>query len=231
MEVPGLAFAGESNVGIDAESLAKMVSHISAVAKSDIHLLVTVGFQNFQALVQHAELRTERYIFDATANLMAQVNAVVLYAELEKRGFQPKLLSERDVQTSEISEVYTPALATRYLAHEQIVLCNAAVDEGGLFDEDLSAVTRALDVAATALCKAVPAGSLAHLNPAAHGPVLINSQDLVVGTSVLPFSGAAAALCRTHRLPVVLFDPRSTISVGDALMQGVQAPDLVAVLR
>src|SRR4029077_7297413 len=161
----------------------KVANHLTAMIKSDIHLFVTVGFENLQALIQHSELGADRYIYDATASLMAQVNAIVLYTELKKRGIRPKLLSGPNVQTSEISEIYTAELATRYAAQERIVLCNAPVDEGGFFDEDLSAVTRALDISAATLCKAVQPGALAHIGPVGPGLVLVKSEDLVMGTS------------------------------------------------
>jgi uridylate kinase len=231
VELPGSVLSRSANFVIEADSVALVVKRLIEMRERGLRLLVTVGFDNFQSMVQHSQLKVERYVYDLTAGLEAQINGIFLYTELEKANVEIKFLSEEGIHTNDISEPYSPSLAAKYMAEGYIVLCNAAIDEGGLFDEDLASAVRSLEVSAGALCKAVPSVSLKHLGTSVSGSRLdVKLDDVIVGTAKLPLRGATAAFCRDHGLPIILFSIDSSASVSDLLVQGLPATDRVTIL-
>lgn len=231
LELPGSVFSTSSRFAVEADAIHLLARAVIELGEQGIHMLVTVGFGNLQNLIQDSTLGTDRYVRDVTAGLAAEINALLLYTELEKRQTKVKLLSSADMQVQDVSEVYSPGLAVRYLADGFRVLCNTPVDQGGLFDEDLCAAVRGVDVSAAALCKIVPTEALRNIRVGTGtGPLQVTSEDAILGTRNLPFSGSASSLCRDHHLPVIISHVASIDSLASLLATDAMRPDAITVL-
>jgi uridylate kinase len=216
LELTGSMFSENPCFAVEANRVKLLVHRILEMKKLGFRLLISVGFDNFQSLIQHSELGTERYIRDLTASIGAQTNAVLLYTELNKAGAKTKLLSQGDILMKDFSEVYLPNLATEYMTNDFIVVCNASVDKGGYSDEDLAAAARSIEVLAEALYKPVSSKNLEKLSDRKSGTELyINYDEILLGKVQVPFKTYTAAFCKDHLLPVVIFDLISDVSIAE----------------
>lgn len=218
LEVPGSLFAGETQSGITYNGIQDITKLISNLTSQGTNLLVTLGAGNFQSAIQYSHLKTSRISQDATARLMAQVNGIILSESCASKGIISKLLIDTE-PFEEIAEIYSTQIAEASFAKGEVVISATGV-ENGLFDEDLAAALRAVELNAKALIK-VTTKDLSPYFSKTDNELLINYDDAMKKLD-FPIKGSAISFAAEYNLPILIHGPNFEIKLNEIEIAGIR---------
>lgn len=205
VKLSGEALAGAAGFGIDQGIVERLAADLVATAKRGIELGVVVGGGNIFRGVEVSERGVPRPVGDTMGMLATVMNCLVLEAAIERAGREARTLSALTMTT--VCETYNRKRALKNLAKGRIVLL-AAGTGNPFFTTDTTAVLRAAELECQAVLKATNVDGVYTADPkkdpkATRYDRLSHQEAIEKDLRVM--DGAAFALARENRLPIIVF--------------------------
>ena len=205
LKLSGEALMGKNGYGIDVGVADRLARDVAEAVDAGCQIAIVVGGGNiFRGLVGAAK-GMDRATADYMGMLATVMNALALHNALERAGCPARVLSAIPMPT--VCESYVRPKALHHLERGRVVIF-AAGTGNPFFTTDTAATLRAIETDCQAVAKATQVDGVydsdPKKNPAAkrfdrlgYGDVL--AKDLKV------MDGAAIALARDNKLPVIVF--------------------------
>jgi uridylate kinase len=205
VKLSGEALTGEQSFGIDQKMVERLAADLVAAAALGVELGVVVGGGNIFRGVEVSSRGVPRPVGDTMGMLATVVNCLVLEAAIERAGREARTLSA--LAMTAVCETYNRKRAMKNLAKGRIVLL-AAGTGNPFFTTDTTAVLRAAELDAKAVLKATNVDGVYSADPkkdpkATRYDRLSHQEALEKDLRVM--DGAAFALARENRMPIIVF--------------------------
>ena len=206
LKLSGEALTGSSGYSIDVDVVRRLAEDIREVRAAGTEIALVVGGGN---IVRGAEWASAMGMDRATADHMGMlgtvINALAFHSALERLGVPARVMSAISMPT--VCETYVRSKALNHLGNGRVVIF-AAGTGNPYFTTDTTAALRAIETNCDAMAKATNVDGVYSADPKkdtkavryetlTYGEVL--SRDLKV------MDGAAIALARDNKLPVIVF--------------------------
>lgn len=205
VKLSGEALAGAAGFGIDQGIVERLAADLVATAKRGIELGVVVGGGNIFRGVEVSARGVPRPVGDTMGMLATVMNCLVLEAAIERAGCEARTLSALAMAT--VCETYNRKRALKNLAKGRVVLLGAGTGNP-FFTTDTTAVLRAAELECEAVLKATNVDGVYTADPkkdpkATRYDRLSHQEAIEKDLKVM--DGAAFALARENRLPIIVF--------------------------
>jgi len=218
VKLSGESLKGDSNLGIDYESLNYLANEFKDATKLGVQIAVVIGGGNFWRGHEWEALGMDRATADYTGMLATLMNALALQDAIEKNGMQVRTMSAIDVQA--VAETYIRRKAIRHLEKSRVVIF-ASGTGNPFMTTDTAAALRATEIDAKILIMAKhKADGIYERDPnlfqnpkkyesITHREVLEKRLDVMDTT--------ALSLCMDNQIPILVFDIFKENSLLDAV--------------
>ena len=205
VKLSGEALAGKKESGIDQATVETLAGDLVAAAKLGVELGVVVGGGNIFRGVEVSARGVPRPVGDTMGMLATVMNCLVLEAAIERQGREARTLSA--LAMTAVCETYNRKRAVKNLGKGRIVLL-AAGTGNPFFTTDTTAVLRAAELECQAVLKATNVDGVYTADPkkdpkATRYDRLSHQEALEKDLKVM--DGAAFALARENRMPIIVF--------------------------
>jgi uridylate kinase len=219
LKLSGEALAGDKGYGIDLDVLAPIARDIAKTVALGAEICLVVGAGNIYRGLMAAEVGMDRARADYMGMLATVMNALALQTAIEREGQPARVLSAIPMPT--VCEAYIRDKALDHLAKGRMVIF-AGGTGNPYFTTDTAAALRAAEMGCDAILKATQVDGVYSADPEksknAHryGELTYNEvleQDLRI------MDGAAIALARDNRIPIIVFSIKRQGGLA-AVLQG-----------
>ncbi len=219
LKLSGEALAGDKGYGIDLDVLAPIARDVAAAVASGAEMCLVVGGGNIYRGLKAAEVGMDRARADYMGMLATVMNALALQTAVEREGRTARVLSAIPMPT--ICEAYIRDKALDHLEKGRVVIF-AGGTGNPYFTTDTAAALRAAEMGCDALFKATQVDGVYSADPektpnARRYDRL--SYDDVLKQDLRIMDGAAIALARDNRIPIIVFSIKSQGGLA-AVLQG-----------
>jgi uridylate kinase len=219
VKLSGEALTGEQSFGIDQKMVERLAADLVAAAALGVELGVVVGGGNIFRGVEVSSRGVPRPVGDTMGMLATVMNCLVLEAAIERAGREARTLSA--LAMTAVCETYNRKRAMKNLAKGRIVLL-AAGTGNPFFTTDTTAVLRAAELDAKAVLKATNVDGVYSADPkkdpqAKRYDRLSHQEALEKDLRVM--DGAAFALARENRMPIIVFSVAEQGAI-ESVLQG-----------
>ncbi len=226
VKLSGEALSGDKGFGIDQPTVDRIAADLAATARLGIELGVVVGGGNIFRGVEVSNRGVPRPVGDTMGMLATVMNCLVLEAAIERAGVEARTLSA--LAMTSVCETYNRKRAMKNLAKGRVVLL-AAGTGNPFFTTDTTAVLRAAELECEAVLKATNVDGVytadPKKDPSAKRYDRISHQE-ALEKDLKVMDGAAFALARENRLPIIVFSMASKGAV-EAVLRGEGRSTLV----
>jgi uridylate kinase len=209
LKLSGEALAGGKGYGIDLGVIAGIARDVVAAAASGAEICLVVGGGNIFRGLMADEVGIDRARADYMGMLATVMNALALQTAIEREGKPTRVLSAIPMPT--ICESYIRDKALDHLDKGRVVIC-AGGTGNPFFTTDTAAALRAAELGCEALLKATQVDGVYSADPAktpnAHRYEQLSYDD-VLKQDLRIMDGAAIALARDNRIPIIVFSIKS----------------------
>ena len=217
VKLSGEALAGDKEFGIDQAMVERLAADLVAAAKLGIELGVVVGGGNIFRGVEVSARGVPRPVGDTMGMLATVMNCLVLEAAIERQGHEARTLSALAMTT--VCETYNRKRAIKNLGKGRVVLL-AAGTGNPYFTTDTTAVLRAAELDCQAVLKATNVDGVYTADPkkdpnAKRYERLTHQEAIEKDLRVM--DGAAFALARENRMPIIVFSLRDPGAIAAVL--------------
>jgi len=204
VKLSGEALSPANGFGIGQAAVERLAGDLVAAAKLGVELGVVVGGGNIFRGVEVSG-RVPRPVGDTMGMLATVMNCLVLEAAIERAGCEARTLSA--LAMTSVCETYNRKRAMKNLGKGRVVLL-AAGTGNPFFTTDTTAVLRAAELEAQAVLKATNVDGVYTADPkkdpkAKRYDKLSHQEALEKDLKVM--DGAAFALARENRMPIIVF--------------------------
>jgi uridylate kinase len=219
VKLSGEALTGPSDFGIDQTTVERIAADLVATAKLGVELGVVVGGGNIFRGVEVSERGVPRPVGDTMGMLATVMNCLVLEAAIERAGHEARTLSA--LSMTAVCETYNRKRALKNLGKGRVVLL-AAGTGNPFFTTDTTAVLRAAELEAQAVLKATNVDGVYTADPK-KDPKATRYERLshqeAIEKDLRVMDGAAFALARENRMPIIVFSIAGKSAV-EAVLRG-----------
>ena len=205
VKLSGEALTGAGDFGIEQATVERLAADLVATAKMGVELGVVVGGGNIFRGVEVSERGVPRPVGDTMGMLATVMNSLVLEAAIERAGHEARPLSARAMPS--VCETFNRKRALKNLGKGRIVLL-AAGTGNPFFTTDTTAVLRGAELEAQAVLKATNVDGVytadPKKDPAAKRYDRLSHQE-AIEKDLRVMDGAAFALARENRMPIIVF--------------------------
>ena len=205
VKLSGEALSATSGFGIDQATVERLAIDLVAAAKLGVELGVVVGGGNIFRGIEVSERGVPRPVGDTMGMLATVMNSLVLEAAIERAGREARTLSALAMPS--VCETYNRKRAMKNLGKGRVVLL-AAGTGNPVFTTDTTAVLRAAELEAQAVLKATNVDGVYSADPKkdpnAKRYDKISHQE-AIEKDLRVMDGAAFALARENRMPIIVF--------------------------
>jgi uridylate kinase len=206
LKLSGEALMGEADYGIDPKVIGRLADEIIEVQRAGIQIGVVIGGGNIFRGAGLAAAGMDRVTGDHMGMLATVMNALAMQDAIEKRGGFARVMSALPIH--DVAEDFIRRRAIRHIEKGRIVLFAAGIGNP-FFTTDSAAALRAVELGADLLLKATKVDGIYTADPAKHADAIRYDHltyDEVIERKLAVMDTAAIALCRDHRLPMVIYD-------------------------
>ncbi len=210
LKLSGEVLAGEGGFGIDQERLHSMAREVAEVVQAGVQVGLVVGGGNFFRGVQAAAKKMDRVTADHMGMLATVINSLALQDALERQGVPTRVMTAITIPS--VAEPYIRRRAIRHLEKGRIVIF-AAGTSNPYFSTDTGATLRALEVHAEVVAKATGVDGVYDKDPRKHPDAIMFETVTfheVLANSLAVMDASAVAMCRENKLPIRVFNLRTT---------------------
>lgn len=206
LKLSGEALSGDSGFGINPETLDRIVDEIADVSKLGVSVGLVIGGGNFFRGVSAASKGMERVSADHMGMLATVMNSLAIQQALQKREIPTRVQSA--IPITPVAESYIRGRAIKHLKVGRVVVF-AAGTGNPLFTTDSAASLRAIEINAELMLKATKVDGVYDCDPMTNSNAKrfekLSYQDVLV-KNLHVMDTTAIALCRDHKLPIIVFD-------------------------
>jgi uridylate kinase len=217
LKLSGEALAGDRGFGIDLGVIAGIARDVAVAAASGAEICLVIGGGNIFRGLMAAEVGIDRARADYMGMLATVMNALALQTAIEREGTPARVLSAIPMPT--ICESYIRDKALDHLAKGRVVIF-AGGTGNPFFTTDTAAALRAAEMGCEALFKATQVDGVYSADPQktpnARRYETLRYDD-VLKHDLRIMDGAAIALARDNRIPIIVFSIKSQGSLALAL--------------
>ena len=227
VKLSGEALCGDGDFGIDQPTVESLAADLVATAQLGVELGVVVGGGNIFRGVEVSHRGVPRPVGDTMGMLATVMNCLVLEAAIERAGREARTLSALAMPA--VCEQYNRKRAMKNLNKGRVVLL-AAGTGNPFFTTDTTAVLRAAELEAQAVLKATNVDGVYTADPkkdpkAKRYDRLTHQEAIEKDLRVM--DGAAFALARENRMPIIVFSIAGEGAV-EAVLRGKGRATVVA---
>ena len=227
VKLSGEALTGSGEFGIEQATVERLAADLVATARLGVELGVVVGGGNIFRGVEVSERGVPRPVGDTMGMLATVMNCLVLEAAIERAGHEARTLSALAMPA--VCEQYNRKRAMKNLGKGRVVLL-AAGTGNPFFTTDTTAVLRAAELDAQAVLKATNVDGVYTADPkkdrqAKRYERLTHQEAIEKDLRVM--DGAAFALARENRMPIIVFSIADKGAV-EAVLRGTGRATVVA---
>jgi uridylate kinase len=205
VKLSGEALAGPEGFGIGQATVERLAGDLVATAKLGVELGVVVGGGNIFRGVEVSERGVPRPVGDTMGMRATVMNCLVLEAAIERAGREARTLSALAMPS--VCETYNRKRALKNLGKGRVVLL-AAGTGNPFFTTDTTAVLRAAELECQAVLKATNVDGVytadPKKDPKAKRYDRLGHQE-AIEKDLRVMDGAAFALARENRMPIIVF--------------------------
>lgn len=205
VKLSGEALMGKGSYGVDTSVVDRLARDLSEAAAAGCQLSVVVGGGNIFRGLQGAAKGMDRATADYMGMLATVMNALALQSALEGAKTPARVLSAIPMPT--VCEPYVRHRALYHLDRGRIVIF-AAGTGNPFFTTDTAGTLRAIEMGCDAVAKATQVDGVYSSDPK-KDPAAKRYETLtyaeVLAQDLKVMDGAAIALARDNRLPVIVF--------------------------
>lgn len=205
LKLSGGAFAGEGGAALEPSRVSFVAAEVADARAAGVQVAVVVGGGNVVRGREAAALGWHRAAVDYMGMLATGVNALALKEGLAQLGAPAAVLSAFDL--GECCEPYRRERALELLEEGATVVFAGGTGRP-FFSTDTAAALRACELGADAMLKATGVAGVYDRDPKDGGDAKLLSSlsyDDVIARNMAIMDAAAAALCRDHDIPLVVF--------------------------
>jgi uridylate kinase len=217
VKLSGEALAGAKGYGIDLEVLAPIARDIAQAASSGAEICLVAGGGNIFRGLMASEVGMDRARADYMGMLATVMNALALQTAIEREGAAARVLSAIPMPT--VCEAYIRDKALDHLAKGRVVIF-AGGTGNPYFTTDTAAALRAAEMGCDALFKATQVDGVYAADPKkTQGAERYDrlTYDDVLRQDLRVMDGAAIALARDNRIPIIVFSIKSQGGLASVL--------------
>ncbi|MDP2410592.1 MAG: UMP kinase [Pseudolabrys sp.] len=205
VKLSGEALTGSKEFGIDQMTVERVAADLVSAAKLGVELGVVVGGGNIFRGVEVSERGVPRPVGDTMGMLATVMNCLVLEAAVERAGCEARTLSALAMPS--VCETFNRKRALKNLGKGRVVLL-AAGTGNPFFTTDTTAVLRAAELDCQAVLKATNVDGVYSADPKKDPKATryetISHQE-AIEKDLRVMDGAAFALARENRMPIIVF--------------------------
>jgi len=214
LKLSGEALMGQGQFGIDMHVTERLARDVSEAVAAGAQIGIVVGGGNIFRGLAGAAAGMDRATADYMGMLATVMNALALGNALEHQGTAARVLSAIPMPT--VCESYVRAKALQHMSEGRVVIF-AAGTGNPFFTTDTTAALRAIEMGCDAVAKATKVDGVYSADPKLD-PAAVRYDHLshaeVLARDLRVMDGAAIALARDNRLPVIVF---SIVEPGNLL--------------
>lgn len=207
IKLSGEALMGSGQFGIDPGTLHRLAAEVKHVHDMNVEVALVIGGGNiFRGVAASTKHGMDRASADYMGMMGTVMNALAMQDSIERLGLATRVLSA--IEMRELCEPYIRRRAIRHLEKRRVVIF-AAGTGNPYFTTDTAAALRAMEVHAEVLLKATKVDGIYDKDPMQHkDAVRFNRLSYleVLQRGLKVMDGAAIALCRDNKLPVIVFN-------------------------
>jgi uridylate kinase len=214
LKISGEALAGETNFGLDTETLDGITDSINEVFKLNVEVAIVVGGGNFWR--GRSGKGMDRTTADHMGMLATVINALALQDSLESKGIPVRV--QTAIEMRQIAEPYIRRRAVRHLEKKRIVIF-ACGTGNPYFSTDTAAALRAAEIDAEVILLAKKVDGVYDddpvKNPNARKYHRISHLD-IINQRLGVMDSTATSLCMDNEIPIIVFgieNPENIIKV------------------
>ncbi len=217
LKLSGEALAGDKGYGIDLDVLAPIARDIAAAVASGAEICLVVGAGNIYRGLMASAGGMDRARADYMGMLATVMNGLALQTATERQGVTARVLSAIPMPT--VCEAYIRDKALDHLAKGRVVIF-AGGTGNPYFTTDTAAALRAAEMGCHALLKATQVDGVYSADPRTDSSARRYDQlsyDDVLKQDLHIMDGAAIALARDNRIPIIVFSIKNQGSLAEVL--------------
>jgi uridylate kinase len=206
LKLSGEALMGDQQYGLDMVTVRRICEEISEVVELGVQVSIVVGAGNIFRGMKAAEAGMERAGADYMGMIATVMNSLALQNVLESMGKYTRVLSAIPMDT--VCEAFIRRRAISHMQKGRIVIC-AAGTGNPYFTTDTAAALRAMELNCDALFKGTQVDGVYDCDPKKHKNAKHYNElsyKKVLEDELQVMDGAAIAIARENKLPIVVFD-------------------------
>ena len=209
---------GEQQFGIDPAVTTQIAKDVLEIQELGVQTAVVIGGGNlFRGLAASAR-GMDRATADYMGMLATVINALALQDALEHHGVPTRVASAIEMRA--VAEPFIRRRAVRHLEKGRVVVF-AAGTGNPYFTTDTAAALRAMEMKADVILKATKVDGIYTADPMTHPDA--TKYDEISYLSVLEqglkvMDATAISLCMDNRLPIVVFNLRTSGNLRRVIM-------------
>ena len=205
LKLSGEALMGKGQFGLDMNTVSRLANDVAEGVRAGAQIAVVVGGGNiFRGLSKAAE-GMDRATADYMGMLATVMNALAFQSALEHTGTSARVLSA--IPMTSVCETYVRPKALHHMDRGRVVIFGAGTGNP-FFTTDTAATLRAIEMNCDAVAKATQVDGIYSADPKLV-PDAIRYDHLtyseVLARDLKVMDGAAIALARDNKLPVIVF--------------------------
>jgi uridylate kinase len=219
VKLSGEALMGRNGYGIDVDVLNRVASDICEAAGLGIQLCLVIGGGNIYRGLAAATDGMDRVSGDYMGMLATVLNGLALGQALEANGRSARVMSA--IPMLSICEPFIRARALAHLNDGHLVVFVGGTGNP-FFTTDTTAALRAAEMDCEAILKATQVDGVYDADPAKNPKARrydALSYDDVLRQDLRVMDGAAIALARDNRIPIIVFSIKGQGGLA-AVLQG-----------
>jgi len=195
---------GQSNFGIDPDTVANMVGELNALIEAGTELGVVVGGGNMFRGANLSAAGLDRVTGDHMGMLATIMNALALRDVMQQQGMDASVMSGLDMP--QVCDNYTQREARRRISNGEIVIF-AAGTGSPYFTTDTGASLRAIEIQADLLIKATKVDGIYDKDPVKYHDAIKYDQlnyEEAIDKRLAVMDVAAMIMCNDNLLDLVV---------------------------
>jgi uridylate kinase len=205
VKLSGEALMGDTPYGIDTSELDRIAADLGEAIELGAKLCLVVGGGNIYRGLAGAAHGMDRVAGDYMGMLATVMNGLALGAALQAKGREARVMSAIPMPT--VCEPFARARALRHLDKGRVVIFVGGTGNP-YFTTDTAAAIRAAEMGCDAMLKATQVDGVYSADPEKHKDARrydALTYDDVLKQDLRIMDGAAIALARDNRIPIVVF--------------------------
>jgi uridylate kinase len=219
VKLSGEALMGRNGYGIDVDVLNRVAGDICEAAELGVQLCLVIGGGNIYRGLAAATGGMDRVSGDYMGMLATVLNGLALGQALEAKGKSARVMSA--IPMLSICEPFIRARALAHLNDGHLVVFVGGTGNP-FFTTDTTAALRAAEMGCEAILKATQVDGVYDADPAKNPKARrydALSYDDVLRQDLRIMDGAAIALARDNRIPIIVFSIKGQGGLA-AVLQG-----------